>query len=308
MKHWKMVVATALIAGLMMVSTPIGATSIATVRPTPGYWLATGFGSTYAFNAPYLGTQLQSITPPVCTHDGGGVYPNVATCVDIASTSDGQGYWIADSSYIDEQNQLLFNGRGYPQGATGTCNSPALMPSYSTTRLVGIAAAPVGAWMVDPNGAVIDLCHAPFFGSLDTTQLNQPVVGMAATPDGKGYWLVAADGGVFGFGDAAFYGSMGSTPLNQPVTGIAPTPDGKGYWLVALDGGIFAFGDAVFSGSMAGKPLNAPMVDIAANPDGSGYWTVALDGGVFAFGDAPFLGSAAGQRLDAPIVGIASRP
>ena len=27
--------------------------------------------------------------------------------------------------------------------------------------------------------------------------LNQPVVGMAATPDGKGYWLVASDGGVF---------------------------------------------------------------------------------------------------------------
>jgi hypothetical protein len=25
--------------------------------------------------------------------------------------------------------------------------------------------------------------------------LNSPVVGIAATPDGKGYWLVAADGG-----------------------------------------------------------------------------------------------------------------
>ena len=27
--------------------------------------------------------------------------------------------------------------------------------------------------------------------------LNQPIVGMAATPDGKGYWLVASDGGIF---------------------------------------------------------------------------------------------------------------
>ena len=32
--------------------------------------------------------------------------------------------------------------------------------------------------------------------------LNSPIVGMAATPTGKGYWLVAGDGGVFPFGDA----------------------------------------------------------------------------------------------------------
>ena len=44
--------------------------------------------------------------------------------------------------------------------------------------------------------------------------LNQPVVGMASTPDGKGYWLVAADGGIFSFGDAVFHGSMGGIPLN----------------------------------------------------------------------------------------------
>jgi hypothetical protein len=37
--------------------------------------------------------------------------------------------------------------------------------------------------------------------------LNQPVVGMATTSDGRGYWMVAADGGIFAFGDAAFYGS-----------------------------------------------------------------------------------------------------
>jgi hypothetical protein len=34
--------------------------------------------------------------------------------------------------------------------------------------------------------------------------LNSPIVGMAPTPDGKGYWMVAADGGIFSFGTAAF--------------------------------------------------------------------------------------------------------
>jgi ribosomal protein L24E len=77
------------------------------------------------------------------------------------------------------------------------------------------------------------------------------VVGMASTPDGRGYWLVASDGGIFTFGDAHFYGSTGATRLNRPVVGMASTPDGRGYWLVASDGGIFTFGDAHFYGSGA---------------------------------------------------------
>jgi hypothetical protein len=48
------------------------------------------------------------------------------------------------------------------------------------------------------------------------------VVGIAATPDGKGYWEVASDGGIFAFGDAGFFGSMGGKPLNAPVVGISP--------------------------------------------------------------------------------------
>ena len=38
--------------------------------------------------------------------------------------------------------------------------------------------------------------------------VNAPIVGMAATPTGKGYWLVAADGGIFAFGDAGFFGNV----------------------------------------------------------------------------------------------------
>ncbi|MCL4448863.1 MAG: hypothetical protein M1152_04145, partial [Actinobacteria bacterium] len=67
------------------------------------------------------------------------------------------------------------------------------------------------------------------YGSLpaieQTTNLNYPIVGIASTPDGKGYWLAGADGGVFSLGDAGFYGSlpsMGPTVhLNHPVVGVA---------------------------------------------------------------------------------------
>jgi hypothetical protein len=49
-------------------------------------------------------------------------------------------------------------------------------------------------------------------------------VGIAATPDGKGYWEVASDGGIFTFGDAAFSGSLGAVALNAPIVGIATSP------------------------------------------------------------------------------------
>jgi peptidoglycan hydrolase-like protein with peptidoglycan-binding domain len=100
--------------------------------------------------------------------------------------------------------------------------------------------------------------------------LNKPVVGMAATSDGKGYWLVAADGGVFTFGDAPFFGSMGGVVLAQAVVGITASTDGGGYRMVAADGGIFDFGDAAFYGSGSGGPLTAPVVGMASRP--GGYW------------------------------------
>ena len=133
-------------------------------------------------------------------------------------------------------------------------------------------------------------------------------VGMAATPDGKGYWLVASDGGVFAYGDARFRGSAGDIHLNEPIVGMAATPDGGGYWLVASDGGIFSFGDAAFHGSTGSLRLNQPVVGMASTPDGKGYWLVASDGGIFSFGDARFHGSTGSMRLNKPVVGMASAP
>ena len=85
---------------------------------------------------------------------------------------------------------------------------------------------------------------AQFYGSMGNQHLNEPVVGMQPTRDGKGYWLVAADGGIFNYGDAQFYGSTGNIHLNSPIVGMVATNDGLGYFLVAADGGVFAFGDA----------------------------------------------------------------
>jgi hypothetical protein len=81
-----------------------------------------------------------------------------------------------------------------------------------------------GYWLASADGGIFAFGSAGFFGSAGALQLNQPIVGMASTPNGKGYWLVASDGGIFAFGNAPFLGSTGGMQLNQPVVGLSPTP------------------------------------------------------------------------------------
>ncbi|MDA8148874.1 MAG: hypothetical protein M0Z93_08865, partial [Actinomycetota bacterium] len=114
------------------------------------------------------------------------------------------------------------------------------------------------------DGGIFSFGNAVFYGSMGGTPLNKPIVGMASTPDGKGYWEVASDGGIFSFGDAHFYGSTGGVPLPGPVVGIAATPTGKGYWIVTSTGFVSNFGDAVYYGS-APAHLVEPVVGISAS-------------------------------------------
>ena len=74
--------------------------------------------------------------------------------------------------------------------------------------------------MVSADGGVFNFGSAVQYGSAAGLKLNKPVVGISATPDGKGYWLTSADGGIFNYGDATFLGSAGGIKLNQPVVGM----------------------------------------------------------------------------------------
>ncbi len=216
-----------------------------------------------------------------------------APAVGIASTPDGQGYWLAaaDGGVFAFGDAVFYGSMG---------------GKHLADPIVGIASTSDGHgyWLVASDGGLFSFGDAGFYGSMGGRALARPVVGMASTPDGHGYWEVASDGGLFSFGDAGFYGSMGGRALTRPVVGMAPSRDGHGYWEVASDGGIFSFGDAGFYGSMGGTALFRPVVAMASTSDGHGYWLVASDGGIFAFGDAPFRGSTGGQALDAPIVSM----
>lgn len=104
--------------------------------------------------------------------------------------------------------------------------------------------------MVALDGGVFTFGDAKFRGSMGSTPLNQPVVGLVPTESNTGYWLVAADGGVFAF-NAPFLGSMGHTRLARPVIGMVRY--GNGYMMVGQDGGIFDFSKEPFFGSLGGS-------------------------------------------------------
>jgi hypothetical protein len=204
--------------------------------------------------------------------------------------------------------QPICLGAAYKNVDTGALQSSIDLAGNSAVILQSVGASTAQEYqMAASDGGIFSFGGACFAGSMGGTHLNEPVVGMAATPDGQGYWLVASDGGVFTFGLAAFHGSTGDIRLNQPIVGMAVDPATGGYWLVAADGGIFSF-DAPFFGSTGGIHLNKPIVGMAATPDGRGYWLVASDGGVFSFGDAAFHGSTGDIHLNQPIVGMAASP
>ena len=258
----------------------------------PGNYLMS-YDATYPGSTPpnpeYMPTL--NFTVPYCLPSGAPA--QITARVDgITPTLDGGGYTI----YGVDDDTYAYGDSMIPNGA----------PSGRTLEpTVGLVMDPTGqgSWTVDARGGVVG--SAPFMGSLGATVLNAPIVGMAATTDGKGYLLVASDGGVFTFGDAVFHGSMGGQHLNQPIVGIALDEATGGYWLVAADGGIFSF-DAPFYGSTGAIHLNKPIVGMEAPPDGSGYRLVASDGGVFCF-NLPFEGSMGGTTLNEPVVGMAAR-
>lgn len=209
--------------------------------------------------------------------------------------------------------------------------------SYFDTGTFNLAINSECSWSITVSPAGASQCN--------TTLPSGSVVGMATTPDGKGYWIASSNGtvascgdapafgngpngvaaiasapsgfgfwlatgsgAVYAFGSAAYHGGLApGTPLAKPIVAMAADPATGGYWLLGGDGGVFSY-DAPFYGSTGNIRLAKPAVGMEATLDGNGYRFVASDGGVFDYGDAQFYGSTGGIRLNKPVVGIADDP
>jgi Tol biopolymer transport system component/ribosomal protein L24E len=239
------------------------------------------------------------------TPNGGSFSPSVSADGGIVAFESDTGDF--GNGLVGSSRNIFLRVPGGPLSPGGPSVGPGPGPGSNEIHLPAI---PSRYWLTAGDGGVFSFgsstMPASFFGSTGNIKLAQPIVGMAATPSGKGYWFVASDGGIFSFGDAKFFGSTGNIKLAKPIVGMASTPSGNGYWMVASDGGIFSFGDAKFFGSTGNIKLAKPIVGMASTPSGNGYWMVASDGGIFSFGDAKFFGSTGNIKLAKPIVGMAA--
>ena len=90
-----------------------------------------------------------------------------------------------------------------PERAAPTSLSAALTGARIQMR----ASVSGGYWLVTAKGQVYHYGSAKNYGSIPaSTTLHAPIVGIVATPNGKGYWLIGGDGGVFSF-HAPFFGA-----------------------------------------------------------------------------------------------------
>ncbi len=189
----------------------------------------------------------------------------------------------------------------YPSSCSGAVDGNYVITYVAGIFTVYLHALPGAVDLVGPDGGVFALGNPNgFHGSLPGLGIHvNDIVGIAATPDDRGYYIVGKDGGVFTFGDANFFGSVPGLGLKvNNIVGIVPTPDNGGYYLVGKDGGVFTFGDAVYQGSLPaqGQSVN-DVVGIALPARGGGYWLARASGAVAHFGGAAALGSAPGGGI-----------
>lgn len=219
------------------------------------------------------------------------------------AASGGSGMWAWGINGFGQLGDGTAADRHTPVEVSGPSGSPPSPPAAGHSP--GVHGP--GYWLVASDGSIFAYGDVAFYGSTGSITLNEPVVGMAATPDGGGYWLVASDGGIFAYGDAAFYGSVAA---RKAVVGMAATPSGNGYWLVTSLGEVLRYGDAPYYGSEGScRPrVCPPVVGMARMPNG--YWLAASTGDVIGFGvgESKTFSRPENLMLNKAVVGVASTP
>src|SRR5438132_8514177 len=75
-----------------------------------------------------------------------------------------------------------------PVGAVTAARAPTRTLPSGPHQGVHAADTGPGYWLVASDGGIFSFGGARFAGSTGGLRLNSPVVGMAATPTGRGYW------------------------------------------------------------------------------------------------------------------------
>jgi hypothetical protein len=256
---------------------------------------------------------LATPTTPVITNIPSGAIEFGTFAASVSTSGDGATSVTSISTAVctvgPDGHTVTFVGFGDCTLVAHVAQGALYFGATGNTQSFPVGPAARGYWLVGSDGGIFAFGAAGFYGSMGSTPLQRPVVGITPSASRTGYWLVASDGGIFSFGTSSFYGSIpqvGLHPagsglpnsLNAPIVGMVPSITGHGYFMVASDGGVFAFGDAHFAGSCPGIGGCAGRA-VAVMPDstGKGYWLVTNVGAVYAFGDATFYGAPSAQSV-----------
>ena len=188
---------------------------IVAIAPHPrgfGYWLAAADGGVFTFG------------PRAGFYGSMGAIPLVSPVVDIVSTTTGRGYLMAaadggvfnfgDAPFLGSMGGRPLDapvstvirsssGRGYTlfadDGGVFTFGDAPFLGSLGRTgqphRIVAGDAAGDGRgyWIVSERGTVTSFGAVANHGSVAASG-EEPVVGIAARPNGDGYWLATTPG------------------------------------------------------------------------------------------------------------------
>lgn len=170
--------------------------------------------------------------------------------IGIAANAEGTGYWIVTRS-----------GHVFGFGAARSLGSLHRGP-HSSAVVAVTRSNGNGYYLLERSGRVTGFGSDALNGFLHVHRQRVRVMGIAATPGGRGYWVVASDGDVFSFGSARADHPAGPTPAGL-IVGIVAAPAGIGYYLVAQGGRVFSYGSALTLAPMSVNPSD-PVVGISA--------------------------------------------
>jgi hypothetical protein len=281
-----------------------------------------------------LTTQLDGLAQTGANTDNDPNFPTTLT--GGAALRAGGSNWAGgtESALGSDDGWMYDDGYG---GANGDCKSPkasgcwghrdnilglysqdlAGCPSGQSQLMMGAAYAHAGPYGTSFAEIFVAACGAKPTDEVYTWAQAQAAIGLgaapptevgiASTPDGKGYFVVSSAGKLSAYGQAHSAGDLSASSLPAPIVAIAVDDANGGYWLVGANGEVYPFGSAPFQGDLRQDHLTKPVVAIAVDQATGGYWLVTSNGAVFSF-HAPYHGGASTRKLPAPIVAIIADP
>ena len=225
------------------------------------------------------------ITPAVkvAVEDANGnveTFDNTSQVTLAIGTNPAGGTLSGGSTVTVSSGIATFSGLSINTAGSGYTLKASSTPTYAeaTSAAFNVRAAADRYWLVGSDGGIFTFGSAQFYGSTGGIHLNKPIVGMAATPDGKGYWLVASDGGSSPSGTPVLR-LDGRHASQQAHRGHGGHARRQGLLAGGLRRGIFTFGDAGSTARRAASISTSPSWAWRPRPTAraTGWWPLTGD-------------------------------